>query len=149
MAVFYYRRIIRLDELGAPDLLSVARDNRRIKRHNFLHLVVRDFQRTKFSEGNLSFVRFYTGKSDRRTKHLNSVGLVRLDVQFVCSINDFVFRLSLDAIPFLFGRLLFDCIVQHICAIYQYNCAKNGKGLRIGTKELIPYRSNIGGILKY
>ena len=26
-------------------------------------------------------------------------------------------------------------IVRRICAICQYNCAKNGKGLKIGTKE--------------
>ena len=34
-----------------------------------------------------------------------------------------------------FTEILFDCIVKQICATYQYNCAKNGKGLRIGTKE--------------
>ena len=26
-------------------------------------------------------------------------------------------------------------LVRRICAIYQYNCTKNGKGLKIGTKE--------------
>ena len=26
-------------------------------------------------------------------------------------------------------------IVRRICAIYQYNCTKNGKGLKIVTKE--------------
>ena len=41
-------------------------------------------------------------------------------------------------------------IVQRICAIYQHNCAKNGKGLKVGTKEAdticIKYR--VGGISK-
>ena len=31
--------------------------------------------------------------------------------------------------------LLGDFVVRQICAIYQYNCAKNGKDLKIGTKE--------------
>ena len=27
-------------------------------------------------------------------------------------------------------------LVQQICAIYRYNCNKNGKGVKIGTKEV-------------
>ena len=26
-------------------------------------------------------------------------------------------------------------LLRQVCTIYQYNCAKNGKGLKIGTKE--------------
>ena len=26
-------------------------------------------------------------------------------------------------------------VAQRICAIYHYNCTKNGKGLKVGTKE--------------
>ena len=32
-------------------------------------------------------------------------------------------------------NLYIKIIVGRICEIYQYNCAKNGKGLKIGTKE--------------
>ena len=32
-------------------------------------------------------------------------------------------------------KLLKSRIVRQICAIYQYNCAKDGKGLKIHTKE--------------
>ena len=41
-------------------------------------------------------------------------------------------------------------IVRRICAIYQYNCAKNCKGLKIGTKEAdnIQINNRLGGISK-
>ena len=34
-----------------------------------------------------------------------------------------------------------NALIQRVCAIYQYNCAKNGKGLQ---RKLISYRSIIG-----
>ena len=39
---------------------------------------------------------------------------------------------------------------QRMCAIYQYHCAKNGKGFKIGTKEAdtIEINDRVGGILK-
>ena len=35
----------------------------------------------------------------------------------------------------LFSNLIHYLLVQRICAIYKYNCANNGKGLKIGTKK--------------
>ena len=34
-------------------------------------------------------------------------------------------------------------IVHQICAIYQYNCTKNGKGLKIVTKESDTIKINV------
>ena len=52
----YYRRIIRLDEVGAPDLFlslsssSIKTGSKQILRHKFLRLVFCRFRRTKYSD---------------------------------------------------------------------------------------------------
>ena len=43
-----------------------------------------------------------------------------------------------------FRLLKYEHIVRRICAISQYNCAKNGKGLKLLQRKLIPYKSIIG-----
>ena len=57
---------------------------------------------------------------------------------------------------FLFSVALADLfvgafgIVQRICTIYQYNYAKNGKGLKVGKKEAdaISINNRVGGTSK-
>ena len=43
--------------------------------------------------------------------------------------------LSMTSLDFWRSFLIFRIIVQQMCAIYQYNSTKNGKGLIAGTKE--------------
>ena len=48
------------------------------------------------------------------------------------------YRNACEAHCYFYMFLLFDSlaiIVRRISASFQYNCAKNGKGLKIGTKE--------------
>ena len=45
-------------------------------------------------------------------------------------------RCSGDSLYPVFDITEFDCIsIRRISASFQYNCAKNGKGLKIGTKK--------------
>ena len=56
----------------------------------------------------------------------------KVDLKFHSRSMDLFESLGPAVIPSIFENKL---IVQRICEIYRYNCAKNDKGLKIGTKE--------------